>query len=140
MLRGEFFGPSSSPSSRLIVALWKCRLAVDWKLGSEQAVQLCSLDDELSRFSEMDKLRALAKRHVDFGSESVIPYNTQKLEIVFCIQKSCAKTADPPLPGGRICLLCSGGMRNAFPQSNWNSTDQGCVIEIPGIIEEKNAP
>ncbi|RCK80773.1 MAG: hypothetical protein OZSIB_2661 [Candidatus Ozemobacter sibiricus] len=127
---GECFLPTHPPSTVTLVALWRSRLAVDWKSGQTEAEHLCALDYHLTSPEPAGRWRELAARHAAFGSECLVRRDGRGLEVLACAQKSCARQADPPLPADRICLLCSAGQREALgdPRLTWTGTPTGCRL------------
>jgi len=130
-LDGKFFEPAEKPSTALLAALWRSRLAIEWKCGELECVELCSLDDDLEGIEPDRVLLELAKRHVKFGAECLVADDSKKLEILACPQKACADSVIPPLPREKICALCNAGMRKAIGiETQWSSTDKGCILVI----------
>lgn len=126
--------PKGPPASHLLVALWKSRLALDWKAGEAAAVEIASLDDDLHDLSEASQLQALGTRHSQFGAECLIAADGKKFEVLFCAQKACARYVDPPLPVEKICHLCSQGMIKALGRRcQWSGTQIGCQLTFPGV-------
>ncbi|MFZ2960497.1 MAG: hypothetical protein WA705_26760 [Candidatus Ozemobacteraceae bacterium] len=70
---GEYLEPFLRPDPALLVALWRSRLALDWKLGEVETIHLCALDFEVPPGSPLqEQFRALGKHHVAFGGEALI--------------------------------------------------------------------
>ncbi len=129
---GEYFEPKSVPAPGVLVALWRGRLALDWKCGEEEAVYLSSLDDSLTGGETEKVFSDLAARHCGFGAEVLVLRGGRGLEILLCAQKSAVSRADPALPHEKVCGICSRGMLKAIPSSTgvtWKGTITGCVLD-----------
>lgn len=120
----------SRPDGLVLVSLWRARLAVDWKLGREEAVFLTSLDYQINASDNETELCTLAGRHNRLGAECIYQARQQQLKIVFCSQKFSAFTAETPLPQDKICQICSEAMQKAtnFGPYKWESTPEGCSL------------
>lgn len=128
---GLYFPSSSRPDSSVLVSLWRSRLAIDWKLGHEEAVFLTSIDYTVAVASNCDEeMRSLAMRHSRLGAESVYKQEKQELAIIFCCQKFSAFTAETPLPQQKICEICSEAMKKAmnFGPYSWKDNEKGCLL------------
>jgi len=135
-LAGECLESGHAPSFPTLIALWRSRLALDWKGGQQDAVHLCTLDYHLEASARVSRWRELAAKHVEFGAEVLLLSGGKGLEILSCAQKACARKADPILPADRICLLCSAGMKDALaetPPPTWQGTATGCRISSVGL-------
>ncbi len=130
---GECFTSAQPPAPVTLIALWRSRLAVDWKGGQAEAEHLCALDYHLESSDLESRWRELAARHADFGAECLVRRDGRGLEVLACAQKACARQADPALPADRICLLCSAGQREALgdPRVTWAGTSTGCRLLMP---------
>jgi hypothetical protein len=128
---GVYFPASSRPDCSVLVSLWRSRLAIDWKLGIEEAVFLASIDYAVSASGSSEELSALAARHARLGSECIVKSEKPELDVVYCCQKFSAFTAETPLPQKKICEICSGAMMKSlqFGPYSWNNTDKGCVLK-----------
>ncbi|NLI76707.1 MAG: M48 family metalloprotease [Candidatus Riflebacteria bacterium] len=131
---GDYFETGRPPAPAILVALWRSRLALDWKAGQAEAEHLCALDYHLTATDPAGRLKELAARHAGFGAEALVRGDGSGLEILACAQKACARRADPPLPADRLCLLCSAGMQAALnePGLAWSAAPNGCRLLRPG--------
>ncbi len=127
---GDYFETGRPPAPAILVALWRSRLALDWKAGQAEAEHLCALDYHLTAADPAGRLKELAARHAEFGAEALVRSDGAGLEILACAQKACARRADPQLPADRICLLCSAGMQAALhePGLVWTAAPHGCRL------------
>lgn len=127
---GVFFPATSRPDCSVLVSLWRSRLAIDWKLGTEEAVYLTSLDYSVNAESADEELRSLACRHSRLGAECLYKHDRQELTIVFCCQKFSSFSAETPLPQQKICQICSEAMKKAlqFGPFTWRNTEKGCIL------------
>ena len=130
--KGEYFHYLNPPEQNLLVSLWRARLAIEWKLGMDEAVFIASLDYQISEQSSADELREMASRHAQIGSESIFYEQQSRLEIIDCAQKKCATITDDRLPCKKICGICSRAMLKSLHQSiyHWTGTEKGCFIEV----------
>ncbi|MGM0599180.1 MAG: hypothetical protein ACQETH_05100 [Candidatus Rifleibacteriota bacterium] len=129
--KGEYLHYLHPPEQNLLVSLWRARLAIEWKLGMEEAVFIASLDYQVSEQTPADELRAMAVKHAEIGSESIFYQEQNRLEIIDCAQKKCATITDDRLPSKKICGICSRAMLKSFHQSiyHWTGTENGCCLE-----------
>lgn len=127
---GIYFPPTSRPDCSVLVSLWRCRLAVDWRLGSEEAIHLTALDYSVGDEGIEKDMCALANRHSRLGAECVYKKETQELVVVFCCQKFSAFTAETPLPQQKICEICSEAMKKVLHSGEytWQNTEKGCIL------------
>lgn len=128
---GDYFPSLSRPDSSVLVSLWRSRLAIDWKLGSEEAIFLTSIDYTITgATSSEEELRSLALRHARLGAESIYKAEKGELAIIFCCQKFSAFTAETPLPQQKICEICSEAMKKAlnFGPYSWKDKEKGCLL------------
>ncbi|HAE40421.1 MAG TPA: hypothetical protein DCG57_17585 [Candidatus Riflebacteria bacterium] len=127
---GMYLPATSRPDGLVLVSLWRGRLALDWKLGHEEAIFLTSLDYQINASDTESELCALAAKHNRLGAECIYLSQNQQLKIVFCSQKFSAFTAETPLPQDKICQICSEAMIKAshFGPYKWESTPEGCLL------------
>ena len=132
---GRYLPATSRPDSLVLVSLWRGRLAIDWKLGREEAVFLTSLDYQVNATDTESELCALAAKHNRLGAECIYLVKDQQLKVVFCSQKFSAFTAETPLPQDKICQVCSEAMFKAtqFGPYKWESTPEGCVFAADSV-------
>ncbi len=129
---GEYFENPNPPENDLLLSMWRAKLGTDWKLGEEEAIRLCSIDDNFADLSIEECFVALAKRHRKLGAEVIYDKENSLLKILWCRQKAACKNADPQLPDERVCFLCSQGTIQAiFPtELKWESSKKGCKFFI----------
>jgi hypothetical protein len=129
---GLYLPALSHPDGLVLVSLWRGRLALDWKLGREEAVFLTSLDYQVNSSDCETELCALAARHNRLGADCIYLARQQQLKIVFCCQKFSAFTAETPLPQDKICSICSEAMQKAcqYGPYKWESTPEGCLLTL----------
>ncbi len=127
---GLFFPAISRPDCGVLISLWRSRLAIDWKLGEEEAIFLTSLDYSLTAENIDEELKNLALKHVRLGAECIYSDSLSKLEITECCQKFSAISAETPLPQQKICNICSQAMIKVlqFGPYTWQNTEKGCVL------------
>jgi hypothetical protein len=129
---GEYFYHFSQPEGQLLISLWRSRLAIEWKLGIEEAVFITSLDYQVNEESPEDELRAMAEKHAVLGSESVYYTENRVLEVIYCAQKACAFLTEETLPHAKICRVCSKAMLKSLHRADyhWTGTEKGCRLKI----------
>lgn len=127
---GVFYPATSRPDCSVLVSLWRSRLAIDWKLGTEEAVYLTSLDYSISAESGDEEMRGLACRHSRLGAECLYRTDKHELAITFCCQKFSSFSAETPLPQQKICEICSEAMKKALQYGTytWQNTEKGCIL------------
>jgi Zn-dependent protease with chaperone function len=129
---GKVFSSPSAVPPGVLVALWRSRLAHDWKCGHAETVELCALDDDFHGVAADRPFPALAERQARFGAEALVTHDGSELAVLVCPQKRAALEADPPLPAEKICALCSEGMIKAVGRElRWNGTSNGCRLRVP---------
>jgi hypothetical protein len=138
-VKGEYFHYLNPPEQNLLVSLWRARLAIEWKLGMEEAVFVSSLDYQIAEQNSADELRAMGVRHAEIGSESIFYQEQNRLEIIDCAQKKCATITDDRLPAKKICGICSRAMLKSLHHAiyRWTETENGCCLEA-GKEEPRN--
>ncbi|MBF0500565.1 MAG: M48 family metalloprotease [Candidatus Riflebacteria bacterium] len=129
---GEFIEPCMSPDAALLIALWRSRLALDWKIGEAETVHLCALEFEVpAGCSSFEQMRAMGRHHAAFGSESLVNKDGRGIEMLFCAQKAAVRQADPPLPLEKVCQLCSRAFQSCLAsKTQWNESSRGCRLII----------
>jgi Zn-dependent protease with chaperone function len=136
---GTYLPAAGSPDAGLLVAMWRSRLALEMKAGEADALEILALDDDFHAASGPERLHGLAERHSRYGAEVLLPKEGSVLEVLHCRQKACARSAAPPLPLEKVCLLCRGGSFKALGiNGDWREAQDGCVFSFPS--SEQSAP
>ncbi|GAB4274489.1 MAG: hypothetical protein Kow0029_14880 [Candidatus Rifleibacteriota bacterium] len=136
---GEYFNQLIKPESNILISLWRSRLAIEWKLGIEEAVFITSLDYQVNENEIEEELRSMAETHTKYGSECVFIKDALKLEILNCAQKACAFITEEALPHAKICRICSQAMLRSLRMSDyqWIGTEKGCCLKAKKSSVEK---
>jgi hypothetical protein len=135
--QGEYFENPFPPDEKLLSALWRSRLSIDWKQGEDEAIYITSLEINLKDGDLAAKLEQLAEKNQLLGAECLLRKDEKELEVIFCCQKAAAKSSDPVLPAERVCEICSAAMLKSINDSSveWHGTSVGCCLQ--GQDQEK---